>query len=245
MLTQPGPYRPRPRLRRPAAAVLLLAAAVALSVAVSACFGDDEDDDAAPLTGSLVTVTAAPASASATSQPATSAGTLAPAATATPLPTVAVNPPVQSTAGVAAMLDMAPCAAVAHYQVQTFDNGVPALTYKDVPQGTPILFPFEEGTLRHVDARAGAIVLVYDVEGVGVFTVQSSGPNSLDPLVSHPVAGTVIGHFEGPFEKEATHAFEDYQLFAAASTTDVIVVGDQLYQGEALNLEVKDCIVLP
>ena len=78
-----------------------------------------------------------------------------------------------------------------------------------------------------------------------MFSVQAAGPETLDRLVAHPVAGTVIGHFGGAFGEEETDAFEGYQLFAVAGTTELVKIGDQLYAGEALNLEVKDCIVLP
>jgi hypothetical protein len=246
MPSQIAPIRHRRPASRQRVAALLLAGAVMFSVTVAACFGDDDEAGTpAPASGSIVTVPAA--SATATTQPLPAAGgTLAPAAPSpAAAPTTAAIAPAQVSSDVASMLDMAPCAGQAYYEVQTFDGGIPALTYKDVPVGTPIVFPFEEGRLRAVDAREDAIVLVYDVEGVGTFTVQASGPNSLDRLVGHPVAGTVIGHFAGPFEAEATHAFEDSQLFAVASTDNVIIVDGRRYVGEALNLAVEDCVVLP
>ena len=213
-----------------------------MSFAAGACSGDDDDDAKATTAGSIVTVTAA----TATAQTAVLGGTPSPAVpTATAAATVTANAPAQVSSDVAAMLDMAPCADQAYYEVETFGGGVPALTYKDVPEGTPILFPFQEGQLLQADAREGAILLIYEVEGVGVFSVQAAGPETLDRLVAHPVAGTVIGHFGGAFGEEETDAFEGYQLFAVAGTTELVKIGDQLYAGEALNLEVKDCIVLP
>jgi hypothetical protein len=62
--------------------------------------------------------------------------------------------------------------------------------------------------------------------------------------VAHPVAGSVIGHFGGSFEEEATDAFEGYQLFAVAGTDELVMVGDQLFAGQALGLEVGDCVTL-
>jgi hypothetical protein len=240
MITQPGSALRRllPASRTAAAA---LVAALALSLAGAACFGGDDDDGSPTPAGALVTTT--PAAATATSQP-QPGGTLAPASPS-PAVTVTVQAPPQATPGVAAMLDMAPCAEEKYYEVQTAGGGVPALTYKGVPEGTPILFPFQEGRLKHVDAREGAILLFYEVEGVGVLSVQAAGSNTLDRLVAHPVAGTVIGHFAGTFGEEETDVFEGYQLFAVAGTTDLVVIGDQLFAGEPLQLQVEDCVVLP
>jgi hypothetical protein len=245
MRSHPGPNRLR--LSVPAwRAALTLTVVAAVGLVGAGCFGDDDDEPAPVATGSIVTVAAASPTVQTTAgSAATTGGGLTPASpSATPAQTAAVSPPAQAGTQVAALLDLAPCGTQATHEVQTYGDGIPALTYKDVPAGTPIVFPFEEGTLRQADARADAIVAVYEVEGVGLFSVHVAGSNSLDRLVTHPVAGTVIGHFGGPLEKESTDVFQGYQLFAVASTDELVVVGGQRYLGVALGLDVEGCVTL-
>jgi hypothetical protein len=140
---------------------------------------------------------------------------------------------------------MVPCGARTYYQTQTFSGGVPAITYSGVPEGTPILFPFEKGRLVWWDPREGGSLLVYDVEGVGTFTVQAAGASTLKSNLINPVAGSVMGYFNGAFEEGETSEFEGYQLYAYARTTERIKIGDQFFLGEPVTLNIQDCLILP
>lgn len=143
------------------------------------------------------------------------------------------------------MYDLAPCGQTAAYEEIELPGHVPALTYKDVPTGTPILFPFEHGDLRHVDAKEGAISLVYEVEDVGVVTFKAAGSSSLIRNIREPVAGTVIGHFGESFGDEERDVFADAQLYAVAGTEEMTLVGDEYFAGQPLDPEVTDCLPLP
>ena len=222
---------------------VLAGAVVVLSLAAVACSGDDDDDPDATQAGAAA-ATSTPA-AGATVQPTVVAGTLVPLDTATPAAPTATAAAGASAAGNVAMIDMTPCGDTTYYEEQIFDGGVPALTYKDVPVGTPILFPFEEGRLRDIDARQGAIVLSYDVEGVGIFSVQAAGSDTLDRTISRVEQGSVIGHFGGSFGEEETDAFVGYQLFAVAGTAELTRIGGTFFAGEPLNPEVTHCLILP
>ena len=143
------------------------------------------------------------------------------------------------------MFDLAPCGNDALYDEVELPGHVPALTYKDVPPGTPILFPFEHGNLRHVDAKEGAISLIYDIDGVGVFTIKAAGSTSLIRNLREPVAGTVIGYFGDVFGEEERSEFAETQVYAVAGTEEMHMIGDEYYAGQPLDPEITDCLPLP
>jgi hypothetical protein len=143
------------------------------------------------------------------------------------------------------MIDMAPCSDKTYFEEQSLSERVPVLTYKDVPEGTPILFPFEKGHLLDADARGGAILLFFEVDDVGIFSVQAAGSGSLDRLLGDVVKGTVIGHFEGVFDEKSTDAFEGYQLFAVIGDAAMVQIGETLYAGQPIEPNVTDCLILP
>jgi hypothetical protein len=252
MLSDPGSIMHRLLAGRGKAWFAAPVALVAIAGLIIAFSSDDDEGSLTPAsavvtaTGEDATATPSRAVAAATPQSQGSGGLLpASPSSAAPTATTAVQAPAQPPAKSAALLDMAPCDSQTYYEVQTLPGGAVALTYKDVPEGTPIVFPFEEGRLRQADAQDGGIVLMYEVEDVGVFSVQAAGSGTLDRLVTRPVAGTVIGHFAGVFGDNETYAFEGYQLFAVAATTELTIVNNQLVAGEPLGLQVQDCIVLP
>jgi hypothetical protein len=233
-----------------ARSLLLGAALLAISATVLACFGGDDDDDddadATQASGSVATATATTAEANATPTPQRVGGTLVPLNTATPAPSVTTSaggalPPLETVA----MIDMAPCSDKTYFEAQSLGERVPVLTYKDVPEGTPILFPFEEGRLIKADARDGAILLFFEVDDVGIFSVQAAGSESLDRTLGEVVKGSVIGHFEGVFDEESTDAFEGYQLFAVIGDTTMTQIGETIYAGQAIEPNVTDCLILP
>jgi hypothetical protein len=230
-----------------ARAALLAGAVVAISLAAVACSGADDDEPAATqASGGVATATAtASEAASATSEPTRVGGTLVPLDTATPAPTTTSSggaPPAPETV---AMIDMTPCGDETYFEEVTLAAGIAALAYKDVPAGTPILFPFEQGRLLELDSREGATTAFYEVSDVGIFTIQVAGANSMDRNATHPVQGSVIGHFGGTFGEQQTEALPGYQLVAVAGTEELVMVGDEAYAGEALDPNVTDCLVLP
>ncbi len=97
---------------------------------------------------------------------------------------------------------------------------------------------------RSIPGQAPCL-LIFDVEDVGVFSVQAAGPDSMERTIDHVTEGQVIGHFGGTFGKEETDVFEGYQLFAVAGSEELTMVGDTLYSGEGLDLNVTGCLVLP
>ena len=223
----------------------VLAGGIAMiSVAAVACGGDDDDSSATQTTGGVATATATTAATSpATTSTVAAAGTLIPFDTPTPSPTTSAS--TGATQDVVEMVNMAPCGDKTYFQEQVLPNDVHAITYKDVPEGTPILFPFKEGDLRTADARAGAILMVFDVPDVGVFTIQSAGSESLDRTVRHVTQGEVIGKFGGTFGKEDTSVFEGYQLFAFATREELLRIDDELPTDVGLDPEVTGCLMLP
>ncbi len=223
----------------------VLAGGIAMiSVAAVACGGDDDDSSATQTTGGVATATATTAATSpATTSTVAAVGTLVPFDTPTPSPTTSAS--TGATQDVVEMVNMAPCGDKTYFQEQVLPNDVHAITYKDVPEGTPILFPFKEGDLRTADARAGAILLVYDVPDVGVFSIQASGPESLDRTARHVTQGEVIGHFGGVFGKEDTDVFQGYQLFAYAAREELVKVDGQLHGDVGLDPQIVGCLQLP
>src|SRR5690606_19312009 len=139
----------------------------------------------------------------ATSETPSPGGTLTPAETPTqagPTATGSTGATGGDPQEVVQLADMVPCGEdETYYEEVVLEDGVHVYTYKGVPEGTPIVFPFEDGRVRHVDARAGGINIAYDVEGVGVFSVFAAGSSSLDRNVAHATKGEVIGHFNGEF----------------------------------------------
>jgi hypothetical protein len=239
------PFR-RPQLRRSLRITLSLTGAAALSLAAVACSGDGGDTTGSAQTaGGLATATANPQSTA--KSPTPGPGTLTPLETPAPTSTASssASPAASPTPGVVTMLDMAPCGDQTYYEQQRLPAGGYAITYKDVPEGTPILFPFKEGRLTQIDARQGAILLVYDVPGVGVLNVQAAGASSLDRTLSHVVAGSVIGHFGPTFGEDETDVFVGYQMYAVAGTNDLVVVNGVREVGVPLDLHVGDCLTLP
>jgi hypothetical protein len=226
---------------------LLLGAALIAVVAVACSDDDDGDDpDATQVAGSLVSVTPAGAEASATPPSTPIGGTLVPLDTATPAPSATPSGrPAADDPETVAMIDLMPCGGETLFEELIVGGGVPVLAYKDVPEGTPILFPFERGRLLEADSRRGGILLFYDVPDVGVFSIQAAGSSTLDRNAADVVQGSVIGHFARAFEEGDTEAFEGYQLIGAVGTTELTQVGDEIYVGEALDPNVTDCLVLP
>ena len=249
MRSQPHTFFPGLRASSLARSLLLGAVLLAISATVLACFGGDDDDDDAAATqasGSVATATATTAEANATPTPQRAGGTLVPLNTATPAPSATPStggalPPL----GTVPMIDMAPCSDKTYFEAQSLGERVPVLTYKDVPEGTPILFPFEEGRLTKADARDGAILLFFEVDDVGIFSVQAAGSESLDRTLGEVVKGSVIGHFEGVFDEESTDAFEGYQLFAIIGDAAMVQIGETIYAGQAIEPNVTDCLILP
>ena len=225
---------------------VLVGGVAILSLAVTGCSGGDDDDADATQAGAVVTATRA-ATVTATSAPALPRGTLVPLDTSTPAPTSPPPPGAtpSPTPEPAAMIDMVPCLDQTYFDTQKLDNGAIALTYKDVPAGTPILFPFQQGRLRRADSREGGMVLAYDVPGVGVITIEAAGADSLDREARYVSQGDVIGHFGGTFEATNADAFPGYQMFALVSSQDIVQVGDKTYLGEPIIPDVTDCLVLP
>jgi hypothetical protein len=221
--------------------------AMLLSVMVVACSGDDEDaPDATQVSGSLASVTPTVTAADPTAEATALSGTLVPLPSATPAPTsTSGGGPREGEPQTVAMIDMAPCDDSTHFEEQTMGEGVPILAYRDVPVGTPILFPFERGRLLEADSRQGGILLFYEVPDVGIFSIYAAGSSTLDRHANSVRRGSVIGHFAGTFEAGDTEAFEGYQLFAAAGTTELRQIGDEIFVGEALDPNVTDCLVLP
>jgi hypothetical protein len=232
-------------LRRPLLRFALLTGGIALlSVAATACSGDDDDADATQATGGVATATQTVESTAAPGTSTTPAGgTLVPFDTPTPEPPAAdsTGTPIPTVE----MANLVPCGDDTYYEEQVMPNKVHVLTYKDVPEGTPILFPFKEGELRQVDSREGAMLVTYNVEGVGVFSVQAAGADSLERNLTHVTQGQVIGHFGGTFGDEDTDVFQGYQLFALAGKEELVQMGDQLFSGESLDPVVTGCLVLP
>lgn len=229
-------------------AVLLAGAIAVASVSAIACSDDGDDEPSGSLTaGAVATATPTSEAPAATVAPTRGGGTLSPAAT--PAPTLAASSSSGSTAAGSlesiAMYDFAPCGQQASHEEVALPGQVPALTYKEVPTGTPILFPFEHGDLRHVDAKEGAISLVYEVDDIGVVTIKAAGSGSLIRNIREPVAGTVIGHFGQVFGDEERDVFADAQLYAVAGTEEMVIVGDEYYAGQALDPEVTDCLPVP
>ncbi len=230
--------------------VLCTGAVVALSVAAIACSGDDDDPSSSPqASGSVATATATtpatPPEVSPTSVP-TVGGTLVPLPSATPTPTPSTSTGAQTPApDVVGMIDMAPCGDETHFEEISLPSGIPALAYKDVPEGTPILFPFEAGRMLELDSREGATTVFYEVSDGSIFTLQVAGASSMDRNATNPVRGTVIGHFGGTFGEQLTDALPGYQLVAVAGTEELLAIGGEVYSGVALEPDVTDCLVLP
>ena len=225
---------------------LLIGAVLIATVAVACSDDDDDDPDATQATGSLVSVTPAGAAASATPPSTPIGGTLVPLDTPTPAPSATPSgSPAADDPETVAMIDLMPCDAQTLFEELIVGGGVPVLAYKDVPEGTPILFPFERGRLLEADSREGGILLFYDVPDVGIFSVQAAGSSTLDRNAADVVQGSVIGHFARAFEEGDTEAFEGYQLVGAVGTTELTQIGDEIYVGEALDPNVTDCLVLP
>jgi hypothetical protein len=218
----------------------------AIGMAMVACSGDDDDEPTATqAAGSAVTATAT-RTATASPTPARVGGTLVPLDTPTPAPTTTPSGATPATEPeTVAMIDMAPCGEATYFEEPELIGGVPALAYKDVPAGTPILFPFERGRLLEADSREGAIVLFYDVKDVGIFSIHAAGSSTLDRNATDVIQGSVIGHFGGTFGPEDTDALEGYQLFAVVGTKELVQVGETLYTGEALDPNITDCLILP
>jgi hypothetical protein len=233
-----------PSLRRSLRFVLLAGGLAMISVGAMACSGDDDDVDATRATGGVATATPTSAGSSGAATTTTPlAGTLIPFDTPTPQPTAAGSTGTPLPA--VDMTNLVPCGDDTYYEEQVLANNVHVLTYKDVPEGTPILFPFKEGRVRAVDSRAGAMLVTYDVEGVGVLTIQVAGTESLERNFSRVTEGQVIGHFGGTFDEDESDAFEGYQAYATVGKEELIQVGDQLFSGESLDPVVSGCLVLP
>jgi hypothetical protein len=225
---------------------MVLGAMAFMGLALAACSGDDTDSDRGQASGSLATVTPTAISEASPTQTRI-LGTLVPLDTPTPEATATAPPSGTSSPALdtASMIDMAPCADQTYFEIDRSSKDTPALAYKDVPGGTPILFPFKKGHVKRVDAREGAISILYDVDGVGVFMVEAAGTGTLDRTIDHVVEGTVIGHFSGTFSKDVTDVFQGYQLFAVIGDEEMVQIGNQLYSGQAVVPNVTDCLVLP
>jgi hypothetical protein len=245
MRIQAPSFLPWLRPPRRTRAFLLGAAILTLSAAVLACSGDDDDDEATQVSGSVATATATRAAPTAATTP-RSIGTLVPLNTPTPAPSPTAAgsgalPPLQTVA----MIDMAPCGDETHFEKQWVSDRVPVLTYKDVPEGTPILFPFDEGRLLEADAREGSILLFFDVKDVGILSVQAAGSGSLDRGLGDVVKGSVIGHFGSELDEKSTEAFEGYQMFAVVGDAAMVHIGKEVYAGQAVDPNITDCLILP
>ena len=228
------------RSRRVIAFGLLAATTAVLALA---CGGDNEATTSGEPGGRLVTSTPANAVTAAASGTPTVA--LVSPTTSTPL-SQQTGPGSGSIAGEeVALFDLAPCGNETDSAVEVFEGGLPVLAYSGAPKGSPILFPFESGELRLVDAREGAITLVYDIEDVGVLSIHAAGSSTLERTASDVQAGTVIGHFADSFGEDEPAAFGGYQLLVTVGTEELVQVGGLLYAGEPLIPVITDCFVLP
>ena len=227
-----------------ALAVVFLVAAVVLGCSNSD--GDREAGSAAGTTGGAVAsssdATAQPTTAAAATGDATPLPTQGGPATSTPRTAPAASTSAATAPAEVSLFDLVPCSARAYYDDVVTEEGIPILVYEDVPAGTPILFPFEHGRVLTVDNSANTIAIVYDVEGVGVLTIQAAGTTTLDRSVDNPRRGTVIGHFtSNTFDQFRGEDLEGSQLYAVVGSKELVTVGTTAFYGQPLDPRVSGC----
>ena len=229
----------RGALLRPLALPLLFVSAALVLVA---CSGNDSTNGASGF-GSSATSSGSPAT-STTPAAAISAATPVPTATTTPAPTstgTPTSPTATPTPAPGALTDLAPCSSQTYFTKIKSSNGVPTIAYKGVSHGTPILFPFETGSVKHVDSGANGISVTFDVPGVGVLIVGTADMNGLERAYGQVARGQVIGHFGGVYPDEANQPLSGYQAYAQVLEQDPAATSIQV-TGQALDPQVNGCI---
>ena len=240
MLTR---HLPSGALLRPFVLPILLVGAIAL---VTACSDDATRNGASgPSTSAPTSSGASPAATpTGTVQPtaAISAATPIATATVTPAPASAAPPAPTATPALPAvsLSDLAPCAAETYYSTITSTDGVPTLAYQGVPEGTPILFPFETGTVSLIDSSANGITVTYEVPGIGRLIVGAADTSGLNHVYRPLVRGQVIGHFGGAYPREAGQPMPGYQAYA--QVISVQPGANVPVPGRAIEPQVGGCI---
>jgi hypothetical protein len=210
---------------------------------VAACSDDEANKSAAGTPGSSGDSVAS--SAGGTPRPGESTAAISgaspiasPSATATVAPAASGTPPIQAVE----LSDLVPCSGSTYFEALMTGDGVPILAYKDVPQGTPVLFPFESGKVLLVDSSDVGISITYDVPGVGVLTILASGDKTLDRSVDNPRRGTRIGSFNGAFDDQADEPLPGLQLYAIVGTKAPVTTGATRFSGQPLEPRVTGCV---
>ena len=221
--------------------LFLLLGAVAL---LAACSGNDSNNGASGAGSNAASSRATPTSTERSAS--ISAATPVPTATATPEPqassAAAPAPTATPAPATGALTDLAPCAAQTFYTRIVSSAGVPTLAYKGVPGGTSILFPFESGSVKLVDASANGIAVTYDVPGVGLLIVGAADEEGLDRGYGSVSRGQVIGHFGGVYPDEVNQPLSGFQAYAQVLAQDPNNTNSNQATGKALEPQVTGCI---
>jgi hypothetical protein len=236
-----GPLR---RLALP----LLLLGVVAFAMACSDTEKKSASSGASDSAGNAVASSAGSGTPEANQQPAV-VSSASPIATLNPTATPDTNaaaanpmPSPTPTPQAATLADLVPCSGQTYFSQALSNDGVPILVYRGVPVGTPILFPFESGKIRHVDASETGITLTFDVPGVGVVTLGASGSNSLDRNFVGVVRGQQIGTFGAGFPDAVDQPLPGAQLYLVAGSNEPITIDSTFYSGQPLEPHVSGCI---
>ncbi|HEX5369592.1 MAG TPA: hypothetical protein VFY10_09285 [Dehalococcoidia bacterium] len=174
---------------------------------------------ASPVATSTATTNTAPVQASGAAAP-----------TATPAPATT------------SLTDLAPCSSETYYTKVVSSDGVPILAYKDVPQGTSILFPFDSGTVQLVDSSANGMTVSYNVPGVGLLTVGTADSEGLERGYGSVTRGQVIGHFNGVYPDEIDQPLPGYQAYAEIVGQQPSATGPTQVTGQPIDPQITACI---